>query len=66
MLAALWRFGEDWLWESGTEPPVQLVDRETDRAVLPVVVDGHTGQCLDLRRVRIAARKRSEATKADW
>lgn len=65
VLAALWRFGEDWLWEPGTEPPVQLVDRETDRAVRPVVVDEYTGQRLDLRRVRIAARKRSEATTAD-
>ncbi len=32
VLAALWRFGEDWMWEPGTEPPVQLVDRETERA----------------------------------
>lgn len=65
VLAALWRFGEDWLWEPGTEPPVQLVDRETDRPVRPVVVDEHTGQRLDLRRVRIAARKRNEPTTAD-
>jgi DNA-binding HxlR family transcriptional regulator len=65
VLAALWRFGEDWLWEPGTEPPVQLVDRETDRAVRPMVVDEHTGQRLDVRRLRIAARKRSEPTPAD-
>ena len=63
--AALWRFGEDWMWEPGTSPPVQLVDRETGRAVRPVVVDENTGQRLDLRHVRMAARKRSEARPAD-
>ena len=65
VLAALWRFGEDWMWEPGTSPPVQLVDRETGRGVRPVVVDENTGQRLDLRHVRMAARKRSEARPAD-
>lgn len=65
VLAALWRFGEDWMWEPGESPPVQLVDRETGRAVRPVVVDEHTGERLDLRRVRMALKKRPEVTTAE-
>jgi DNA-binding HxlR family transcriptional regulator len=65
VLAALWRFGEDWMWEPGKSPPVQLVDRETGREIRPVVVDENTGQRLDLHRVRMAARKRAAATAAD-
>ena len=30
VLAAMWRWGSDWLWD-GDEPPVVLVDRETAR-----------------------------------
>lgn len=67
VLAALWRFGEDWMWEPGATPPVQLVDRETGAAVRPVVVDEHTGKRLDLRSVRMSGRKRpsDDATKAE-
>lgn len=64
VLAALWRFGEDWMWEPGKSSPVQLIDRETGREIRPVVVDENTGQRLDLRRVRMAARKHAEATPA--
>jgi DNA-binding HxlR family transcriptional regulator len=57
VLAALWRFGEDWMWEPGDGPPVQLVDRETGRAVRPVVVDEHTGKRVDLHSVRVGRRR---------
>jgi DNA-binding HxlR family transcriptional regulator len=53
VLAALWRYGEDWLWQDGESLPVQLVDRETGQPIRPVVVDETTGQRLDLRRTRI-------------
>ena len=55
VLAALWRFGEDWLWDPGKTPPVELVDRETGRRVRPVVVDEATGRRLTLDRVRVRA-----------
>ncbi len=51
VLAAMWRWGEDWLWPEGT-PPVRLADRETGRPVRPVVVDEATGQRIDARRLR--------------
>ena len=65
VLAALWRFGEDWMWEQGQSPAVQLVDRETGRAIRPLVVDENTGQRLDLGRVRMIARRRAGTTPAD-
>ena len=57
VLAAMWRWGGDWLWRKGG-PPVMLVDRETRREVRPVVVDEDTGQRLDVRRLRAVARAR--------
>ena len=31
----MWRFGEDWLWEEGSESPLQLFDREKGEPVAP-------------------------------
>jgi len=52
VLAAMWRWGSDWLWE-GDGPPVMLVDRDTGEEVRPLVVDELTGKPLDVRRVHI-------------
>jgi DNA-binding HxlR family transcriptional regulator len=57
VLAALWRWGEDWGWPNG-EPPVALIDRESGRPVRPVVVDEHTGKRLDARRLRAVSRRK--------
>jgi DNA-binding HxlR family transcriptional regulator len=56
VLAAMWRWGEDWLWPEG-ECPVELVHRESGRAVRPVVVDENTGERLDVRTLRAAAKR---------
>jgi DNA-binding HxlR family transcriptional regulator len=61
VLAALWRFGEDWLWEPGERPPVELVDRETGEPVRAAVVDERTGRPLSLDRIRV--RRARTATK---
>ena len=55
VLAAMWRWGADWLWE-GDEPPVMLVDRDSGKEVRPLVVDENTGKPLDVRSVRIRGR----------
>jgi DNA-binding HxlR family transcriptional regulator len=57
VLAAMWRWGTDWLWEGGTAPPLMLVDRDTREEVIPVVVDEATGERLDVRRLRTARRR---------
>jgi DNA-binding HxlR family transcriptional regulator len=56
VLAAMWRWGEDWLWPDGA-PPVELVQRDTGRPVRPVVVDEATGARLDPRALRAVARR---------
>ena len=52
VLAAMWRWGEDWLWDDDG-PAVVLKDRDTGRVVHPVVVDADTGEPLDVRTLRI-------------
>ena len=57
VLAAMWRWGSDWLWVDGpdgaAQAPVVLKDRQTGRVVRPLVVDEETGEHLDVRTVRI-------------
>ena len=57
VLAAMWRFGSDWLWPDG--PDVTLVHRETGAEVRPVVVDENTGERLAVRTLKLASRSRS-------
>ena len=68
VLAAMWRWGTDWQWPEGDGPPVVLKDRETGAVVQPVVIDEHTGERLDVRRLRCSAvrptrRSRQTATR---
>ena len=53
VLAAMWRWGTDWQWPGGDGPAVVLKDRETGAIVQPVVIDEHTGERLDVRRLRV-------------
>lgn len=50
VLAAMWRWGQDWLPDEAD--PV-LVDRKTGERVRPRVVDEATGEPLDLRRLTL-------------
>lgn len=52
VLAAMWRWGEDWLFDEGRSP-VMIIDRETGNEVRPVVVDERTGEQIDVDRLRI-------------
>jgi hypothetical protein len=61
-LAAMWRWGSDWMWE-GDEPPVVLVDRDSRREVRPAVVDAHTRAPLDVRRLRVARNRRASPSR---
>ena len=55
VLAAMWRFGEDWLWPEGEKPPIALVDADSGKTVRPQVINERTGSPIDVRRVRIIA-----------
>ena len=58
VLAAMWRWGEDWLWDDDG-PQVVLKDRETGRVVRPLVVDEATGEPIDVRTLRMGRPPRS-------
>ena len=53
VLAAMWRWGSDWMWPEGESTPLELVDRDTGERIDPVVVDEHTGAPIDVRRLRV-------------
>jgi DNA-binding HxlR family transcriptional regulator len=57
VLAAMWRYGSDWLWDDGSEPPLELYDRDSGRPIRPRVVDETTGAPIDVRRVRVGSRR---------
>lgn len=57
VLAAMWRWGSDWLWEEGSACPFELADKDSGRPVRPRVVDENTGEPIDVRRVRVTGRK---------
>ncbi len=57
VLAAMWRYGEDWLWPEGEESPIQLVDRESGAPVRPLVVDEKTGEAIDVRKINVTQRR---------
>jgi DNA-binding HxlR family transcriptional regulator len=52
VLAAMWRFGEDWLF-GDAGPKVAIKDRESGDVVRIAVVNEATGQKLDIRSVRL-------------
>ena len=64
VLAAMWRWGSDWLWDE-KGPPVVLVDAESGAEVRPAVVDERTGAHLDVRRLRVKPAPRVIAHAAE-
>lgn len=57
VLAAMFRWGSQWLWEEGSESPIELYDSESGRPLRPQLVDETTGKPIDVRRVRVGARR---------
>ncbi len=55
VLAAMWRFGEDWMFDEAL--PIELFDTETGASIDPGVVDRITGAAIDVRRTRLRARR---------
>ncbi len=54
VLAAMFRWGDDWLFEDGA--PITLTTTDDGREVRPVVVDEGTGEPLDPRALRVTSR----------
>ena len=58
VLAAMWRWGSDWLFPADDDDALglHLVDAESGQAVRPLVIDEHTGDPIDVRRIRLRPR----------
>lgn len=57
VLAAMWRFGADHLWEGDDRPSIEMVFRDTGEPVQPVVVDEATGRPVELRSIKVKVRR---------
>lgn len=57
VLAVMWRFGEDHLWDEGERPQVELAFRDTKERVRPIVVDEATGRSVGLDDIRMRTRR---------
>jgi DNA-binding HxlR family transcriptional regulator len=57
VLAAMWRFGEDHMWDGDERPLVELADRETNERIRPIVVDEATGRHVALDQVKLRTRR---------
>lgn len=60
VLAAMWRWGEDWMWPPGESPPVVLRDTESGAAVRAQVIDESTGRPLAEIATRMSRRRPGE------
>ena len=60
VLAAMFRFGSDWMFDAADEseagPQLMLTDAKTGDEIRPLVVDEHTGAPIDVRRTRLQLR----------
>src|SRR5262249_4651090 len=60
VLAAMWRWGSDWLWDD-KGPPVMLIDHENGNEGRPREVEEETGKPLDVRRLRVRHAERARS-----
>lgn len=56
VVAAMWRFGDDWMFDESPGALVELVDRRTGRPLRARVVDERTGEPIDPAEVRVRLR----------
>lgn len=54
VIAAMWRFGDEWLFTDGAH--IELIDKRTGEPIRARIVDEATGQPLDLPSTRIRVR----------
>ncbi len=53
VLAAMWRWGSDWLFDDDDPLQLELIDAESGAAIRPLVIDEATGEPIDVRRTRL-------------
>lgn len=56
VIAAMWRFGDDWMFDESPGAQVELIDRDTGEPIRPRVVDDRTGRPVDPATTRVRRR----------
>lgn len=54
IIIVMWQFGDSWLFDRGAE--IELIDKRTGEPIRPRVIDGTTGEPLDLKSTRVRLR----------
>ena len=57
VLAAMWQYGDDWLFDERPGAQLELVDKRSGEAVRPQMIDANTGAPLDLASTRVRLRR---------
>ena len=55
VMVAMWRYGDDWLFDDDGAP-IELFDKRTGDAIEPQLIDAATGEVLDMASTRIRFR----------
>lgn len=57
VMAAMWRFGDDWMYPESPGSTVELIDKATGEVVQPKMIDENTGEALNLATTRLRMRR---------
>ena len=57
VIAAMWQFGDDWMYTERPGAQVELVDRRTGEPVRVCVVDEQTGEPIEPDQTRVRLRR---------
>ena len=57
VLAAMWQYGDDWLFDDRPGAQIELRDKRTGEAIRPQMIDANTGEPLDLASTRVRLRR---------
>jgi DNA-binding HxlR family transcriptional regulator len=68
VLAAMWRFGEDWLFPANEKHPagasIEMINAETGTVINAQVVDVNTGQPINLATLKVRRKRRPDSETA--
>jgi DNA-binding HxlR family transcriptional regulator len=68
VLAAMWRFGEDWLFPATERHPagasIEMINAETGQVIQAQVVDANTGNPIDLATLKVRRKRRPDPATA--
>jgi DNA-binding HxlR family transcriptional regulator len=64
VLAAMWRFGEDWLFPANEKHPsgasIEMINAKTGAVINAQVVDANTGQPINLATLKVRRKRRPD------